>query len=36
MNMPDAPWIGLDEEEYNEQCNPYYDWEKNVKNRYGL
>lgn len=27
-DIPDAPWIGLDEEEYNERCNPYYDWEE--------
>jgi len=27
-DIPDAPWIGLDEEEYLKLGNPYYDWEE--------
>lgn len=26
-DIPDAPWIGFDREEYEERCNPYYDRE---------
>ncbi|MCM1437752.1 MAG: hypothetical protein NC131_00880 [Roseburia sp.] len=28
MNIPDAPWIGIDGEEYDERCNPYAHWEE--------
>lgn len=27
-DIPDAPWIGLDKEEYEARCNPYYGCEQ--------
>lgn len=31
VDVPDAPWIGLDREEYEELYNPFYKLEKEAE-----